>query len=146
MRSDANVVERTKLMSEGAGLTADDRVVSWLPLYHDMGLIGCLFTPPLTATPIWLLPPDRKNPRPWLETVTKVRATFTVSPDFGYRNCVRNVRDTSEIDLSTLKAALSGAEERRSLAGLREVFADHQRDGKVTLRYVTSVFLARRRD
>src|SRR5205807_698208 len=109
-----NVVETTKFMSEAAGLSADDRVVSWLPLYHDMGLIGCAFTPPLTATPIWLLPPDLRNPRPWLETITKVRATFTVSPDFGYRNCLRHVRDTSEFDLSSLKAALSGAEPVRT--------------------------------
>jgi iturin family lipopeptide synthetase A len=79
-----------------------------------MGLIGCALTPPLTATPIWLLPPDLRNPRPWLETITKVRATFTVSPDFGYRNCARNVRDTSDFDLSSLRAALSGAEPVRS--------------------------------
>jgi acyl-CoA synthetase (AMP-forming)/AMP-acid ligase II len=101
-------------MSEGAGLNPDDRVVSWLPLYHDMGLIGCSFTPPLTGTPIWLLPPDLRNPRQWLELITQVRATFTVSPDFGYRNCVRNVRDTSDFDLSSLKAALSGAEPVRT--------------------------------
>ena len=75
-----------------------------------MGLIGLTFTPPLTATPIWLLPPDLKNPRQWLELMTEVRATFTVSPDFGYRNCVRHVRDTSDLDLSSLKSALSGAE------------------------------------
>jgi acyl-CoA synthetase (AMP-forming)/AMP-acid ligase II len=112
--SHANVVETTRFMSEAAGLREDDRVVSWLPLYHDMGLIGCAFTPPLTGTPIWLLPPDLRNPRPWLETITRVRATFTVSPDFGYRNCVRNVRDVSEFDLSTLKAALSGAEPVRT--------------------------------
>ena len=112
--SHANVVETTKFMSKAAGLSADDRVVSWLPLYHDMGLIGCALTPPLTATPIWLLPPDLRNPRPWLETITKMRATFTVSPDFGYRNCVRNVRDTSDFDLSSLKAALSGAEPVRT--------------------------------
>src|SRR5438874_4356967 len=105
-----NVVETTKFMSEAAGLSADDRVVSWLPLYHDMGLIGCSFTPPLTATPIWLLPPDLRNPRQWLELITKIKATFTVSPDFGYRNCVRHTRDTSDLDLTTLKAALSGAE------------------------------------
>jgi acyl-CoA synthetase (AMP-forming)/AMP-acid ligase II len=51
-----------------------------------------------------------RNPREWLSLITQVKATFTVSPDFGYRNCVRNVRDTSEYDLSTLKSALSGAE------------------------------------
>src|SRR5438094_7089957 len=110
MLTHENVVETCKFMSEAAGITVEDRVVSWLPLYHDMGLIGCSFTPPLTATPIWLLPPDLRNPRQWLELITKIRATFTVSPDFGYRNCMRHVRDTSEFDLSTLKAALSGAE------------------------------------
>jgi acyl-CoA synthetase (AMP-forming)/AMP-acid ligase II len=97
-------------MAEAAGITVDDRVVSWLPLYHDMGLIGCAFTPPLSGTPIWLLPPDLRNPRQWLSLVTEIRATFTVSPDFGYRNCVRNVRDTTGLDLTSLKAALSGAE------------------------------------
>jgi acyl-CoA synthetase (AMP-forming)/AMP-acid ligase II len=110
MLTHRNVVQTCEFMSEAAGITAIDRVVSWLPLYHDMGLIGCTFTPPLTATPIWLLPPDLRNPRPWLETITKIRATFTVSPDFGYRNCVRHTRDTTDLDLTPLKAALSGAE------------------------------------
>jgi acyl-CoA synthetase (AMP-forming)/AMP-acid ligase II len=110
MLTHRNVVETLHFMTEGAGLTAADRVVSWLPLYHDMGLIGCSFTPPLSGAPIWLLPPDLRNPRQWLNLITEVRATFTVSPDFGYRNCVRNVRDTSDLDLSHLKAALSGAE------------------------------------
>ena len=70
-------------------------MVSWLPLYHDMGLIGCAFTPPWNGAPLHLLPPDLKNPRVWLEMVTRVGATFTVSPDFGYRNCVRNIGDTA---------------------------------------------------
>jgi acyl-CoA synthetase (AMP-forming)/AMP-acid ligase II len=110
MLTHRNVMATCRFMSEAAGITVDDRVVSWLPLYHDMGLIGCAFTPPLTASPLWLLPPDLRNPRQWLDLITSIRATFTVSPDFGYRNCVRNVRDTSEIDLTSLKAALSGAE------------------------------------
>jgi acyl-CoA synthetase (AMP-forming)/AMP-acid ligase II len=110
MLTHRNVTSTCRFMAEAAGLSADDRIVSWLPLYHDMGLIGCAFTPPLTATPLWLLPPDLRNPRQWLELITKVRATFTVSPDFGYRNCVRNVPDTSDLDLSSLRAALSGAE------------------------------------
>jgi acyl-CoA synthetase (AMP-forming)/AMP-acid ligase II len=109
-----NVVQTLHFMAEAAGLDGSERVVSWLPLYHDMGLIGCCFTPPLTATPLWLLPPDLRNPRQWLELITEIRATFTVSPDFGYRNCVRNVRDTAGIDLSSLRAALSGAEPVRT--------------------------------
>jgi fatty-acyl-CoA synthase len=75
-----------------------------------MGLIGCAFTPPWTGARLYLLPPDLKTPRVWLETITRVRATFTVSPDFGYRNCVRNIHDTAGLDLSSLKQALSGAE------------------------------------
>jgi fatty-acyl-CoA synthase len=114
MLTHANVMSTVRFMAAAAGLTADDRVVSWLPLYHDMGLIGCAFTPPLTAAPLWLLPPDLRNPRQWLELITRVRATFTVSPDFGYRNCVRNVRDTGDLDLSSLKGALSGAEPVRA--------------------------------
>jgi acyl-CoA synthetase (AMP-forming)/AMP-acid ligase II len=110
MLTHRNVVSTCHFMAEAVGLTPQDRVVSWLPLYHDMGLIGCAFTPPLTGTPLWLLPPDLRNPRQWLELITEVRATFTVAPDFGYRNCVRNVRDTAGLDLSTLRAALSGAE------------------------------------
>jgi acyl-CoA synthetase (AMP-forming)/AMP-acid ligase II len=110
MLTHANVVSTIHFMAEGAGITVDDRVVSWLPLYHDMGLIGCAFTPPLLGTPIWLLPPDLRNPRQWLSLVTEIRATFTVSPDFGYRNCVRNIRDTTGLDLASLKSALSGAE------------------------------------
>jgi acyl-CoA synthetase (AMP-forming)/AMP-acid ligase II len=113
MLTHANVVATCHVMAEAAGITAEDRVVSWLPLYHDMGLIGCCLTPPLTATRIWLLPPDLRNPRQWLELITRVRATFTVSPDFGYRNCVRHVSETSDLDLTSLKAALSGAESVR---------------------------------
>jgi acyl-CoA synthetase (AMP-forming)/AMP-acid ligase II len=126
-----NVVQTIRFMSEAAGLDGSERVVSWLPLYHDMGLIGCSFTPPLTGTPLWLLPPDLRNPRQWLELITEIRATFTVSPDFGYRNCVRNVRDTTGLDLGSLRAALSGAEPVRPSTiaaferhfGLRNVIA-----------------------
>jgi acyl-CoA synthetase (AMP-forming)/AMP-acid ligase II len=110
MLTHRNLIETCHFMAAAAGLTPEDRVVSWLPLYHDMGLIGLSFTPPLMAAPVWLLPPDLRNPRQWVELMTEVRASFTVSPDFGYRNCVRHVRDPKGIDLSSVKAALSGAE------------------------------------
>ncbi len=108
--SHANVVETIKFMALAVGLTAADILVSWLPLYHDMGLIGSAFTPPYLGAKLVLLPPDLKNPREWLETITRERGTFTVSPDFGYRSCVRNVKDTTGLDLSSLKMAWSGAE------------------------------------
>jgi acyl-CoA synthetase (AMP-forming)/AMP-acid ligase II len=106
----ANVMGTVRLMAEAVGITTEDTVVSWLPLYHDMGLIGCSLTPISTGTPLVLLPPDLKSPRVWLEALTEHRGRFTVAPDFGYRNCVRNVRDTAGLDLSSLRMALSGAE------------------------------------
>lgn len=110
MLTHRNVVSTCRFMAEAVDLSPDDRAVSWLPLYHDMGLIGCSFTPPLVGTQLWLLPPDLRNPRQWLQLVSDVRATFTVSPDFGYRNCVRHVPDPSGLDFGSLRGALSGAE------------------------------------
>ena len=77
-----------------------------------MGLIGCSFTPPWSGAPLHLLPPDLKNPRVWLELITRVKATFTVSPDFGYRNCVRNVGDTTGLDLGEPQAGPVGRRAR----------------------------------
>ncbi|MBI3454800.1 MAG: AMP-binding protein [Candidatus Rokubacteria bacterium] len=123
--SHANVMATLRLMVEAIGMWPTDTVVSWLPLYHDMGLIGCGFAPLYTGAPLALLPPDLKNPRAWLEAITEHRGVFTVSPDFGYRNCVRNVRDTGGLDLSSLRMALSGAEPVR----LSTVRAFEQRFG-----------------
>src|ERR1700730_14802526 len=122
--SHANVVRTVSFMAEAAQLTRRGVVVSWLPLYHDMGLIGCAFTPASMGAELWLLPPDLKNPRTWLELVTRVRATCTVSPDFGFRNCVRNIGDASGIDLSSLAQALSGTEPVRlsTIAAFEEKF------------------------
>ncbi len=109
----ANVMATVRLMVEAVGMTPADTVVSWLPLYHDMGLIGCGFCPLHTGTPLVLLPPDLRNPRAWLEAITEHRGVFTVAPDFGYRNCVRNIHDTGGLDLGSLRMALSGAESVR---------------------------------
>jgi acyl-CoA synthetase (AMP-forming)/AMP-acid ligase II len=85
-------------------------VVSWLPLYHDMGLIGLGLGTLYAGCHLHLLPPDLRNPRQWLELVTRTRATITASPDFGYRNCLRNIHDVAGLDLSSLRVAFTGAE------------------------------------
>ena len=99
-----------RMMVEAVGVTPPDRLVSWLPLYHDMGLIGLAFGALYTGAALVLLPPDLRSPRTWLEAITEHRAHLTVSPDFGYRNCVRHIHDTTGLDLSSLRMALSGAE------------------------------------
>src|SRR2546428_3784472 len=109
MLTHRNVVSTIKFMAEAAGLTAEDRVVSWLPLYHDMGLIGCAFTPPLTRTPLWLLPPDLRNPRQWLELCTEGRAPFPGSPRFGHPDFPRAVPGTPRAAPTGPQAPPSGA-------------------------------------
>ena len=85
-------------------------IVSWLPLYHDMGLIGLAMGGLYAGVELYLLPPDLRSPQAWLEAVTELRATITASPDFGYRNCLRHIRDTNGLDLTSLRISFTGAE------------------------------------
>ena len=108
--SHRNVMATVRMMVEAVKVAPTDRLVSWLPLYHDMGLIGLAFGALYTGANLVLLPPDLRDPRAWLEAITRHRAHLTVSPDFGYRNCLRHIHDTTGLDLSSLRMALSGAE------------------------------------
>ena len=105
-----NVMATVRMMVDAVAVTPSDALVSWLPLYHDMGLIGLAFGALYTGARLVLLPPDLRDPRAWLEAISQHRAQLTVSPDFGYRNCVRHIHDTTGLDLSSLRMALSGAE------------------------------------
>jgi acyl-CoA synthetase (AMP-forming)/AMP-acid ligase II len=92
----------------------EDFGVSWLPLFHDMGLIGCLLTSIYTGVPCALMPTETFMMRPerWLQNISKYRATISPSPNFGYYLCTRLVRKSklNGVDLSSWRAALSGAE------------------------------------
>jgi acyl-CoA synthetase (AMP-forming)/AMP-acid ligase II len=91
-----------------------DAMVSWLPLYHDMGLIGCLMLPMLHGLDTWLFRPTTflARPRLWLEQLAAHGQTFCPSPNFGYQLCVERVRpqELEGLDLSGWRAALTGAE------------------------------------
>ena len=88
--------------------------VSWLPLYHDMGLIGCLLLAVDRPGPLTLLPPEAFLARPasWLRAISRKRATISVAPNFAYGLCLRRVRDEEMegVDLSSWRFALNGAE------------------------------------
>ncbi|HVN31078.1 MAG TPA: AMP-binding protein, partial [Thermoanaerobaculaceae bacterium] len=90
------------------------RGVSWLPLYHDMGLIGCLLLAVYYPGPVVLIPPEHFLARPalWLRAVARHRATLSVSPTFGYSICATRVRDADleGQDLSSWRLAVCGAE------------------------------------
>jgi len=88
--------------------------VSWLPLYHDMGLIGCLLCAVDRPGPLTLIPPELFLARPaiWLRAISRKRATISVAPNFAYGLCLRRVRDRDleGVDLSSWRFALNGAE------------------------------------
>jgi acyl-CoA synthetase (AMP-forming)/AMP-acid ligase II len=88
--------------------------VSWLPLYHDMGLIGCILPALERPGQLTLIPPEEFIVRPalWLQAISRYRATLSAAPNFAYALCTRKVRDEEMdgVDLSSWQVAINGAE------------------------------------
>jgi thioester reductase-like protein len=99
--------------------------VSWLPQYHDMGLIGYYLFPVITgATTYGLSPTDfLKRPAVWLQTISRVRATYSSSPNFGFDYCLRPRKiepdDLDDVDLSCVRVLMNAAEPVRTDSHLR---------------------------
>jgi amino acid adenylation domain-containing protein len=95
------------------GVSADSSIVSWLPLHHDMGLIGGLLQPLLTGAHALLLDPLSflQRPASWLEAISTERAEISGGPNFAYDLCARKVTDDerANLDLSTWRLAFNGA-------------------------------------
>jgi len=87
---------------------------SWLPLYHDMGLIGCVFPALERPSVLTLIPPEVFVARPaiWLRAISRHRATVSPAPNFAYGLCTERILDEEleGVDLSCWKVALNGAE------------------------------------
>jgi fatty-acyl-CoA synthase len=98
----------------GLGADRPDTVIlSWLPLFHDMGLIGMLLGAVTATCPLYLLPPEEFMARPgaWMDAMSKYRGTVTASPNFGFGLAARDLRIRPRpLDLSALLGAGSGAE------------------------------------
>lgn len=110
----------------GLKLTASDRCVSWLPYYHDMGLIGFVLAPLASQLSVdYLATRDfAMRPRLWLNLMTRNKGTVSFAPPFGYDLCTRRVRekDSLSFDLSAWRVAGVGAEPIR--AEILEAFAE----------------------
>ncbi|MEV5887330.1 fatty acyl-AMP ligase [Streptomyces sp. NPDC052020] len=91
-----------------------DRGVSWLPMYHDMGLVGFVLAPLIARVPVTFLPTLRfaLSPRLWLETVSRHRATVTFAPNFGLALAVKHTsaQEVQRLGLSCLRVVGCGAE------------------------------------
>ncbi len=114
--SHGNLVANELLIRHGFGidLNPDDVIVSWLPLYHDMGLIGGLLQPIFSSVPCVLMSPAYFLGRPlrWLEAISEYGGTISGGPDFAYRLCSERVSESAleRLDLSGWRVAYSGSE------------------------------------
>ncbi len=99
---------------QGLAMSPGDRMMSWLPYYHDMGLVGFVLVPMSGQVSIDYLDTREfaMRPRQWLNLMTKTRATISFAPSFGYDLCARRVRpaDIEQYDLSAWRVAGIGAE------------------------------------
>src|SRR5258708_9949923 len=114
MLTHANLLANIRAIGEAVQLGRDDVGVSWLPLYHDMGLIGAWLSLLYFGIPLVVMSPLAFLTRPerWLQAFHKHRGTITAAPNFAYELCVRKIadKDIKGVDLSSWRAALNGAE------------------------------------
>jgi len=100
------------IMVDGLRASSEDRGVSWLPLYHDMGLIGFVLAPLVTRTPVTFLATldFLKRPSSWVRTLSEERGTISFAPNFGYALAARRSRSIDGLDLSAVRVLGCGAE------------------------------------
>jgi acyl-CoA synthetase (AMP-forming)/AMP-acid ligase II len=112
--SHADLLANIRAMGEAVLADSQDVFVSWLPLYHDMGLIGAWLGSMYFAMPLVLMSPLAflTRPRRWLWTIHRHRGTLTAAPNFAYELCLTKLDDTDidGLDLSSLRLAFNGAE------------------------------------
>ncbi|HZI06247.1 MAG TPA: AMP-binding protein, partial [Archangium sp.] len=118
MLSHGNLLHNLECISRAFGTTEESVGVIWLPPYHDMGLIGGILQPLYRGFPVALMSPLTflKQPRRWLEAVSRFGATVSGGPNFAYDLCVRKMtpQERARLDLSRWKVAFSGAEPVRT--------------------------------
>ncbi len=126
MVTHGNLIHNLKLLHRHCGQTPDSHMVSWLPPYHDMGLIGGILHPLYDGYPCTMMSPVSFLQRPfrWLQAISRYKATFAVGPNFAYELCCRKTtpEQRATLDLSSWYAAANGAEPIR--AGTLKRFAE----------------------
>ncbi|WJW74757.1 AMP-binding protein [Thiohalobacter sp. IOR34] len=114
MLSHANLLANIRAMGQAADVRVDDLFVSWLPLYHDMGLIGACLGTLYHGIPLVLMSPLAfiSRPQRWLQRLHRHRGTLSAAPDFAYQLCASRLldRELEGLDLSSWRLAFNGAE------------------------------------
>lgn len=114
MVTHANVLHNQTLIREKMEHTSDSVMLSWLPVFHDMGLIGKIVQPVYVGCSSVLMGPESflQEPARWLRAITRYRATTSGAPNFAYDLCVDRVapKDRAGLDLSSWRVAFNGSE------------------------------------
>jgi len=110
----SNLLANLRAMGEAIQVTSDDVFVSWLPLYHDMGLIGAWLGSLYFGFPLVVMSPLAflARPKRWLWAIHNHRGTLSAAPNFAYELCLHKIRDgdLEGLDLSSWRMAFNGAE------------------------------------
>ncbi|HUF82402.1 MAG TPA: AMP-binding protein, partial [Burkholderiales bacterium] len=114
----ANLLANIRAMGEAVEASSRDVFVSWLPLYHDMGLIGAWLGSLYYGVPLVLMPPQKFLARPsrWLRAIQRHRGTLSAGPNFAYEIAAAKIPDDElqGLDLSSWRVAFNGAEPVRA--------------------------------
>ena len=114
MLTHRNILCNIEDITKGIKIVPEDRSVNWMPLYHDMGLVGFHITPVYNGCSHFLIEPSDfiKNPFRWLDTISREKITITACPNFGQVlvNRYLSKRKLSSWDLSSLRVLFNGAE------------------------------------
>jgi acyl-CoA synthetase (AMP-forming)/AMP-acid ligase II len=111
--SHQNLLSNFQMIRCAMSADETDIMVSWLPMYHDMGLIGAILHSVYSGMQTVSMPPSSVvRPFRWLSTISKYRGTATVAPNFAYDFCVQRIMedDIKKLDLSSLRVAFNGSE------------------------------------
>lgn len=139
MVSHGNLMANEAAIGDAFATTTSDICLNWLPLYHDMGLIGTVLQAIYRGFVSILIPPVAfiRDPLLWLKAISRYRATLCGGPNFGYDLCVRRAQPAqlAGLDLSSWRVAFNGAEPVRAetLEGFAQVFSPHGFRKKVFL-------------
>ncbi|MEC4812231.1 MAG: amino acid adenylation domain-containing protein [Scytonema sp. PMC 1069.18] len=130
MLSHSNLLHNAEVTYQFMGHSPESCFVTWLPVYHDMGLIGGILQPLYGGFPCVLMSPTSFLQRPyrWLQAISRYRGTTSGGPNFAYELCVQKItpEQRSTLDLSSWSIAFNGAEpvRRETLERFSEIFGE----------------------